>query len=159
MDLSDHRLVHVEQGHAFGLGALEAPGIIFERLAATLVVLPRHGRRFILAQVVAGTEVDAGATQDDAMHAGVVVGLPERLLDFLLHLHADGIALFGPVQRDAGAAVGHFVKDGLVGWCCAHGVLAVGTVSNSIKMLQGARPIRRTGRPSSQARMSSTICS
>ena len=116
MHLGDGGLVHVEQRHAVALRPFQLPGVVVD--AAPAAVLPRlglhAGYRHVAVragEIVAGGERPPGAAQDHAVDGGVVVRLPQRLVEFGLQLQGERVQLLRPVQRDAGAAIRHFVVD------------------------------------------------
>ncbi len=62
--------------------------------------------------VAAGAEgLVAGAGQHDGADVAVVAGAVQRPDDLVAGLAAKGVHLLGPVDRDPGHAVAHFVED------------------------------------------------
>ena len=116
--LGDGRLVHVKQGHAVALGALQLPGVVVNAARTAIAVVrgldPRHGQFAVGAgQVIAGREGPAGAAQDDAVDVCIVISLPQGFIQLGLELEGQGVELFRAVEGDARAPALHFVLNAL----------------------------------------------
>lgn len=119
VDLGDRRLVHVPECAQLSLNALEVPGVFVDSTAGAAfdLIVAIDSRR---SQVVPGTKSRTIRAENHAVYRTVVVGFPQRVLEFLEHAGGECVSLFRLVEGDARTAALDFVEDVFVGLRLRH---------------------------------------